>query len=188
MASHSQTLHSHYPWTSTPLIASAPMRLISTAPLALEVSRAGGIGFLGIGTDSSSLAPLLQATIYNLLASPISNTPSGILPVGIGFICWGADPQIALDVLRSQTLKPAAAWLFAPSDIKQLVAWTMGIREVTGGKTRIWVQVGTVEDAIGMYDVLGNILSRSSLISTLSIVSHGVRQSKILKLYHMRQC
>jgi len=63
------------------------MRLISTAALALEVSRAGGIGFLGIGTDSNLLAPLLRSTIYNLLASPIPNTPPGILPVGIGFIC-----------------------------------------------------------------------------------------------------
>lgn len=52
MSSHTQTLQSDYPWTATPLIASAPMRLISTAALALEVSRAGGLGFLGVGTDS----------------------------------------------------------------------------------------------------------------------------------------
>jgi nitronate monooxygenase len=123
------------------------MRLISTSSLALAVSRAGAIGFLGLGTDSTPLAQFLKSITNELLALPVPNTPEGILPIGIGFICWGADLKVALDAIQDATLKPAAAWLFAPQDINELVAWADGIRKASAGKTHIWVQVGTVEDA-----------------------------------------
>jgi nitronate monooxygenase len=35
------TITKDYPWTQGPFIASAPMRLIALAPLAVEVSKAG---------------------------------------------------------------------------------------------------------------------------------------------------
>jgi nitronate monooxygenase len=63
------------------------MRLISTAPLALAVSRAGGIGFLGLGTDVSSLPTLLEECTASLEKDPIPNTLEGVLPIGIGVIC-----------------------------------------------------------------------------------------------------
>lgn len=173
-SSHTSSLQSHYPWTSKPLLAGAPMRLISTSPLAVSVSLAGGLGFLGIGTDSSTLSSLLQATTKSILANPIPNTPSGILPVGIGFICWGADLSTALDVLRNETLKPAAAWLFAPKSLEDLVAWTDGIREVTEGKTRIWVQVGTVKNAI---EVARRCRPDLLVIQGSDAGGHGLKQS-----------
>lgn len=49
--SHKQTLQSDYPWTTSPLIVGAPMRLIAKSALVLAISRAGGIGFLGAGTE-----------------------------------------------------------------------------------------------------------------------------------------
>lgn len=142
------TLKSHYPWTTLPLVTSAPMRLISTAPLALAVSRAGGLGFLGAGTDSSSIFTLLNEAMVSHQASPISSVPSDILPVGIGFICWGSDLKEALAVISDAPLKPAAAWLFAPQDPDDLPLWAEGIRLSSDGKTKIWIQVGTVESAL----------------------------------------
>ena len=35
-------LKKHYPWVKTPLIIGAPMRPIALAPLAVEISQAGG--------------------------------------------------------------------------------------------------------------------------------------------------
>jgi nitronate monooxygenase len=147
-ADHPQTLKGEYPWTSTPLIASAPMRLISTAPLAVAVSRAGGLGFLGGGTDLNNFSTLLNQCHASLQNTPMINVPVGILPIGIGFICWGADLSVAVSVISKAPHKPAAAWLFAPQEAADLVKWTEGIREASNGKTKIWIQVGTVAMAL----------------------------------------
>jgi nitronate monooxygenase len=156
------------------------MRQISHAPLALAVSRSQGLGFLGSGTDVSTLSSLLEATKSSLQTSPIPNTPPGILPVGIGFICWGADLSTAYQVIKNEPLKPAAVWLFAPKEQGDLITWTKAIREASNRKTKIWIQVGTVAMAIQTAkscnpDVLviqgtdagGHGLVRSSSIITL---------------------
>lgn len=145
---HNLTLLNDYPWTATPLVVSAPMRLISHAPLALAVSRAGGLGFLGIGTDVSVLLQLLESTYNFLHYSPIEKAPSRILPVGLGFICWGADLPLACQLIREEALKPAAVWLFAPREQKDLVDWSDGVRNASEGLTKIWIQVGTVAAAL----------------------------------------
>jgi nitronate monooxygenase len=45
-------------------------------------------------------------------------------------------------------LKPAAIWLFAPKEPKDLRTWTEGMREASDGKSKIWIQVGTVAAAL----------------------------------------
>ncbi|KAH8747343.1 hypothetical protein BGZ57DRAFT_1019865 [Hyaloscypha finlandica] len=146
--SHTQALTTHYSWTSTTLISSAPMRLIATSPLAVAVSKASGLGFLGLGTDISTFPSLLNEAATALHSSPIAKTPPHILPIGVGFICWGADLSTALSIIQSAPLKPVAAWLFAPQDPKGLTTWTEGIRIESSGKTKIWIQVGTVAMAL----------------------------------------
>ncbi|EKD14100.1 uncharacterized protein L3040_007899 [Drepanopeziza brunnea f. sp. 'multigermtubi'] len=145
---HYEDLRSQYQWTHKPLIASAPMRMIATCPLALAVSRAGGLGFLGAGTDVSTLPNLLSEAKTALEASPVPKSSEDILPIGVGFICWGADLPLALSAIESAPLKPAAAWLFAPRDNEELVRWTEGIRKASNEKTKIWIQVGTVAAAL----------------------------------------
>lgn len=177
---HEQALQSQYPWVTLPLITSAPMRLIATAPLSLAVSKSQGLGFLGAGTDSSAVFKLLDDAMIANRAAPIQNVPSGILPVGIGFICWGANLQEALSVIADAPLKPAAAWLFAPEHISDLSAWSEGIRIASEGRTKIWIQVGTVANCLEIArdctpDVLviqgsdagGHGLAQSSSIMTL---------------------
>jgi nitronate monooxygenase len=173
-STHSQVLQNSYPWVSKPMIVLAPMRLISTPPLAIEVSLAGGVGFLGVGTDVSTLSPMLQETSSLLSSSAIPNTPKGILPVGIGFICWGVELSPALSVIEAAPLKPAAVWLFAPRDPKDLVAWTEGVRKASNGLSKVWIQVGTVSMAL---DVARSCKPDVLVIQGADAGGHGLAQS-----------
>ena len=143
----SPALTDEYPWTQAPIIACAPMRLIALAPLAVAVSRAGGLGFIGAGEDLSELHKHMQHAKELLEQSPIAGAGAvpGVLPIGIGFINWGADLSTALEVVEKYV--PAAIWLFAPKKNEDLVQWADEIRNATKGKTKIWIQVGTVADA-----------------------------------------
>ncbi|KAH6711229.1 hypothetical protein BKA61DRAFT_613325 [Leptodontidium sp. MPI-SDFR-AT-0119] len=147
-STHTEILKAQYPWARSPLIVSAPMRLISTCPLANAVTRAGGLGFLGAGTDVGTLSSLISEATESFQTSPLPKAPDGILPIGVGFICWGADLSVTLSIIEAAPLKPAAAWLFAPHTPKELLSWTEGIRKCSGGKTKIWIQVGTVASAL----------------------------------------
>lgn len=124
------------------------MRLIALAPLAVAVSRAGGLGFIGAGEDLGELHSHMQHAKDLLDESPIVGAVPGTLPVGVGFINWGADLRTALEVVEEYV--PAAIWLFAPKKNEDLVQWADQIRKATSGKTRIWIQVGTVADALEM--------------------------------------
>jgi nitronate monooxygenase len=171
---HPLTLKSEYSWTTSPLITSAPMRLISTTPLAIAVSRAGGIGFLGAGTDLSNLSTLLNQCHASLQNNPMLEAPKDILPVGVGFICWGADLSTALSVILNAPLKPAAAWLFAPHNVLELEEWSQGIRQASNGKTKIWIQVGTVAMAL---DVAKSCKPDVLVIQGADAGGHGLAQS-----------
>ena len=135
-----------YPWTTSPLIASAPMRLIALAPLAVAVSRAGGLGFIGAGTDVTDLEKHFREAADLLKESPIEGATEDTIPIGVGFINWGADIDIAVEAVSKHV--PAAVWFFAPEKNTDLEQWTIRIREATGGRTKIWVQVGKVSDAL----------------------------------------
>lgn len=150
------------------------MRIIATAPLALAVSRAKGIGFLGGGTESSAVSKLVNDTILSNQSSPIPNVPSGVLPVGIGFICWGGSLKEAMSVISEAPLKPAAAWLFAPNETSDLISWSKGIREASNGKTKTWIQVGTVANAL---EVAKSCKPDVLVIQGADAGGHGLAQS-----------
>jgi len=171
------------------------MRLISGPSLALAVSRAGGLGFIGAGAGSDlSILPVILQEIASLISSSqIPNTPSGILPVGVGFLNWGADLELAIREFAKLPLKPAAAWLFAPKSTEDLVRWTARIRGVTQSKTKIWIQVGTAASALEVVrackpDVLvvqgcdaggHGLVQSSSIISLLPEVSDALFEAGI---------
>ncbi|KAF3167066.1 hypothetical protein EYR41_002070 [Orbilia oligospora] len=137
-----------YPWTTAPLIVGAPMRLISGPSLVHAISSAGGIGFLAAGTDVSTLSENLSSFKSLLSTSPIPGAPSDVLPIGVGFILWGADLKLAVKALSELPEPPAAVWLFAPSSSEELGSWANGIRSATKKKSKIWIQVSCVADAI----------------------------------------
>lgn len=131
---------------------------IAMPPLAVAVSSAGGLGFLGAGYDLSNLDRNLDearrlVTQSNNPRLQHFNTETGLLPIGVGFLNWGADLHAALAAI--QKYKPCAVWLFAPSaQPDDLRPWARQIRAVSANKTKIWVQVGTVAEALAVVDAL----------------------------------
>lgn len=130
----------------SPIIIGAPMRLISLAPLAVAVSKAGGIGFIGAGTDVHDLEAHLREVARLFTQAPIDVNLSSALPIGVGFINWGANLDEAVNAIEK--FKPAAVWFFAPHKNRDLVQWTQMMREATQGTTKIWIQVGSVRDGL----------------------------------------
>lgn len=122
------------------------MRLIALAPLAVAVSRAGGFGFLAAGTDVSELKSELQRAADLVKDSPIERATADVLPIGVGFINWGVQLDTAVEALKEHV--PAAVWFFAPRENQDLVVWTERIREVSHGRTKVWIQIGTRADAV----------------------------------------
>ncbi|ODM14653.1 hypothetical protein SI65_09842 [Aspergillus cristatus] len=144
-------LSSLYPWATNPMIIGAPMRVMSGPALAVAVSRAGGLGFIGPGAKTQDmLADLEEASslIEKEKTLRAATTSSPALPVGVGFQLWSDDIDTAVSAI--QKFKPCAAWLYAPrkgqTDLDQ---WSRRIRNVSP-RTQIWVQIGTIAEAQGL--------------------------------------
>ncbi|KAI5300429.1 hypothetical protein KEM56_002475 [Ascosphaera pollenicola] len=135
-----------YPWTKAPLIASAPMLNIAGSELAVAVTKAGGFGFIAGGLQATDLANQLKAAKQQLKNV---KTRKGTLPIGVGFINWGADIEKCIDILKKTP--PAAVWFFAPDPdtrVDVLTTWTTKIRTEVSPQTTIWVQLGTITEAL----------------------------------------
>ncbi|KAL2866777.1 nitronate monooxygenase [Aspergillus lucknowensis] len=180
--SANSTLRAHYPWTKTPLVASAPMLNIATAPLSISVSEAGGLGFLAGGYDVSGLESKLEQAVQLIKQSTFRTrqvyASTGILPIGVGFLNWGAD--LTKSIAAIEKYRPCAVLFFGPNSIPDDLPWAEQVRAVTHGKTKIWVQVGTVAEAVAVAEALdpdvlvvqgsdagGHGLARSASIITL---------------------
>jgi nitronate monooxygenase len=134
-------LENHVPHTTTHL------RL----HLLILTSRLGGIGFIGAGTDVSDLQTHLEKA-QDLLSS--TSLPSHPLPIGIGFINWGASLPAAIPLIRQYV--PAAVWFFAPSSVSSLVDWVRETRSASP-LTKIWVQIGSVTEALSVLESIPDI-------------------------------
>lgn len=143
----SKPLAQRYPWAKAPLLVSAPMRVFSGPELAVSVSHAGGLGFLGprIKTQDT-LTDLEKSTeLLKKLPSPPSTSNQATLPTGVGFQLWSDDIDIAVSAVEKH--KPCAAWLYAPSNGQaDLNTWSRRLRAVSP-HTQIWIQIGTVREA-----------------------------------------
>lgn len=74
------------------------------------------------------------------------------MPIGIGFINWGADLAGAIPLI--QQYRPAAVWFFAPSSLSSLGEWACKVRECSPG-TKVWVQTGSVKEAQSVVEEVG---------------------------------
>ena len=101
----------------------------------------GGIGFIGSGTDQTTLASDLQSAQSLLQNSSIHEST---LPIGVGFINWGADLSASIPLI--QQYKPCAVWFFAPSSPASLHSWAEQTRHASPD-TKIWIQIGSVAEA-----------------------------------------
>ena len=148
-------LKSLFPWTTSPLIISAPMLYASTPSLAASVSLSGGLGFLAGGGSPSNLSTQLSTT-KRLLSKPSNpklkpHIEKDILPIGVGFQLFNSNVDVMAPAIASH--RPAVVWLFAPKNDNELGLWAAKIRGITQGATKICVQVGSVEEAERSLDV-----------------------------------
>lgn len=123
------------------------MRVMSGPALAVAVSQAGGLGFIGPSVKTQdTLTDLDDAkTRLDQLMVHSASTTTGVLPVGIGFQLWSDDVDVAIGAV--QKYQPCAAWLYAPRNGQpDLDAWTQRIRQVSP-QTQVWVQIGTISEA-----------------------------------------
>ena len=134
------------------MVISAPMRVMSGPALAVAVSRAGGLGFIGPGAKTQdTIADLKEASSLiekekALRYATTSSSPA--LPVGVGFQLWSDDIETAVSAI--QKFKPCAAWLYAPRQRQtDLDQWSRRIRNASP-RTQIWVQIGTIAEAQGL--------------------------------------
>ncbi|KAE8151696.1 putative oxidoreductase 2-nitropropane dioxygenase family [Aspergillus avenaceus] len=139
----------HYPWVTTPFIVSAPMRVMSSPSLAVAVSNAGGLGFLGPGVKTQDIHKDLEEISTLLKTNTASaNTNSESLPVGVGFQLWSDDVTVGIAAI--ERYKPCAAWLYAPHNTDtDYDHWARQIRRVSP-HTHIWIQVGSLAEATAL--------------------------------------
>ncbi|KAH6985893.1 hypothetical protein BKA56DRAFT_715350 [Ilyonectria sp. MPI-CAGE-AT-0026] len=146
-------LLSRFQWVTSPLIISAPMAGAATPRLATEVSKAGGLGFIGAIADLRTESPQLSALDAEL--SEARGLLGDVLPasspiqVGAAFITSDASmttfADTALPVLAKH--RPAAVWLFAPDgDLKPHPAIIKGLKGLDPPPV-VFVQVGNVAAA-----------------------------------------
>lgn len=152
-------MRADYPWTATPLIVSAPMAKVAMPKLAVTVSKVGGLGFIAAGYHSDHLEDLLEEA-EDLLEEEAADARveseraiPKFLPIGVGFITWSASLDKALPCFSRYC--PAAVWLFAPPNgFQDLIPWATKIRGATSSRTKIWVQVGSVSDAVEVVEAV----------------------------------
>ncbi|GIJ89430.1 hypothetical protein Asppvi_008370 [Aspergillus pseudoviridinutans] len=145
------TISRSYPWMKTPLIVSAPMRVVAGPTLAVAVSRAGGLGFIGPGVKTQDIAADLEEALTLIKQTSASQAQPSVLqsqpvlPVGVGFQLWSDDVDVAVSTICKY--QPCAAWLYAPRNgQKDIDTWSRRIRDASPS-TRIWIQIGTVAEA-----------------------------------------
>lgn len=113
---------------------------LATAPLAIAVTQAGGLGQIGSAYDMTSL----DSHITNA-ANTLNRTSEGLLPIGIGFLPFAVDVDEALTVIEKH--RPAVVWLFAAKQVDDYATWAKKVREASP-RSMIWIQVGSVKDAV----------------------------------------
>ena len=157
MMNLAQHLASRLPWTTRPLIVAAPMRVLAGPELAVAVSAAGGLGFIGPNTQTQKMRPDLDRAsklVHNqkerfAADSKLTRTTS-TLPVGVGFQLWADDRAVARDLIAQY--KPCVAWLYAPEDeVKDFALWSADIKQASAD-TQIWIQIGTLAELQRLID------------------------------------
>ena len=144
-------MQADYPWTIWPLVTCAPMRLISFPPLAVETSAAGGLGFIGVGSDLEQLDNLLAEAVELIKANPNLEkvrAQTGSLPIGFGCFNWVPAKDLERVVAAVKKWSPVAVWMFGAHKNEDYTALVQRVREANDGRTKVWIQVGSVADAI----------------------------------------
>ncbi|KIW30704.1 uncharacterized protein PV07_02412 [Cladophialophora immunda] len=129
------------PWTSSPLVVSAPMGGFAGGHLASAVTKSGGLGMIG-AIMSDDLEKELGIAADELKATAEA---SHTLPIGVGLLPFIVKAESVLPILKRY--QPAVVWLFAAKELDDYATWSAGIRE-SCPNSRVWIQVGSVSAAV----------------------------------------
>ncbi|MCJ1236674.1 hypothetical protein MMC14_004656 [Varicellaria rhodocarpa] len=151
MAPTTKDIKTWFPRVSSPFICNAPMYGFANAELAIAVTKAGGLGFIGGGFDFSSESkqiPALSSELArarNLIHFP---SPQATLPVGVGFITFRPEGFVQNIIPVVSEHRPAAIWLFAPASRDQHAEIVPALKSAGAAwGLKVFVQVGTVQSA-----------------------------------------
>jgi nitronate monooxygenase len=98
-------------------------------------------------------------------------TSNGTLPIGVGFINWGA--ELAASIALIKQYRPAAVWFFAASSTASLVEWATQSRNASP-HTKIWVQIGSVREAMDV--VAAQVKPDVLVVQGTDAGGHGLAQ------------
>ncbi len=149
---HSQRLAAAYPCIKTSFVIGVPMRIMTGPRLAVAVAvaRASGLRFIGPGATPETTAVDLEAAAGLLGPSDALPTVGGALPVGVGFLVLGRRRRRGRR-RRGQVpaLRRLAVCAARRHGQAELNAWTARPRDAYAD-VRIWIQVGTVHEAVAV--------------------------------------
>ena len=127
------------------------MRIIALPPLAVEVSAAGGLGFIGAGNNLDKLDGWLEQAAQMISEHKdleAYRQSTGMLPIGFGYFNWAPTEDLEKAIAAVKKWKPVAVWQFGAHKNEDYALWAEKIRQAGGGRTKVWVQVGSVADAV----------------------------------------
>ncbi|KAI5462488.1 hypothetical protein BGZ63DRAFT_403710 [Mariannaea sp. PMI_226] len=140
------------PWAKAPLIISAPMAGVSSPRLAMEVTKAGGFGFLGANVNISAGSPELDAldTAFTQARAEFSDLPANKpIPIGTAFLTGHESMsefnKTALPILAKHN--PAAVWLFSQNPELNLHTAMIKAVKALDPAPVVFVQVGNLATA-----------------------------------------
>jgi nitronate monooxygenase len=140
----SSSMYAYYPWVSRPLIANAAMANFAGSRLAVAVTIAGGLGFIGSEGDMESLSSEFDKATSLVEGSQIDTT--GLtLPIGVGFLIFLTELEGAANAIAKY--RPAAILLSCPPEPQVFAVWSKEMRAASP-QSRIWIQVPGVTAAV----------------------------------------
>jgi nitronate monooxygenase len=137
-------LSTSLPWTSSPLIINAPMASFAGPDLAVAVTKAGGLGQIGVVNDITRLEAQLKQAASSLLTES-ERYSSNTLPIGVGLLPFILEIDSVLPVLAMYN--PAVIWLFAAKHTEDYTRFAGKLRQACPN-SQIWIQVGSVAVAL----------------------------------------
>lgn len=127
------------------------MRIIALPSLAVEISAAGGFGFIGAGNNLGELDEWLEQAaelVSKHAGLDAFRNKTGVLPIGFGYFNWAPAEDLEKAIAGVKKWKPAAVWQFGAHKNEDYATWAERIRQAGEGHTKVWVQVGSVKDAV----------------------------------------
>lgn len=112
---------------------------LALADLAIAVSKAGGLGFIGADGDMTKLSSELSKVEGAL------QRHNNMLPIGVGILSFAVKMEDALEPIKR--FRPSIVWLFAAQGLADYTVWAEHVRNVSPG-SQVWVQIGSVQGAL----------------------------------------